>query len=63
MQGKAIIQFVILPTGKVTGASVDSSSLGDAKTEQCLVNRVLTMKFPSFQGKPQTVNFPFVVSK
>ena len=61
--GKCVIRFVIQPSGSVSSATVVSSTLGDAKTEQCLANRVLSMKFPPFEGSPKTVNFPFVVTK
>ena len=61
LTGKCIVRFVIQPSGAVSSAQVVSSTLNDSKTEQCLVNRVLSMKFPAFEGSPKTVSFPFVV--
>lgn len=57
--GVVKIRFVINPSGKVTSASVASSTLGIPEIEQCLVRRVLLMKFPAFEGSAKTVTFPF----
>lgn len=62
MSGKCVVRFVIMPNGKVSTASVVQSTLNEPKTEQCLVRRVLSMKFPPFKGSPKTVNFPFFVN-
>ena len=61
LKGKCIVRFVIQPSGTVSSAQVVSSTLNDPKTEQCLVNRVLSMKFPVFEGAAKTVSFPFIV--
>ncbi len=57
--GEAKIRFVISPTGEVTSATVASSTLGNADVEQCLIRRVMLMRFPAFEGSPKTVTFPF----
>ena len=57
--GVVRIRFVIAPSGEVTSANVANSTLGNAEIEQCLVRRVLMMRFPAFEGSPKTVTFPF----
>lgn len=63
LEGKAVIKFIISPSGNVTSASVVSTTINDPKTEQCLLHRVQAMKFPSFAGAPKTVSYPFIVKK
>ncbi len=62
MVGKVVIRFVIQPSGKVSEAKLVSSSLFEPKTESCLLNRIRSIKFPSFEGTPKTVTYPFVIT-
>jgi hypothetical protein len=63
LTGKCVIQFKIMPNGRVSTPKILSSTLNDPKTEQCLSNRLEAMKFPEFDGTPKTVTYPFVVVK
>ncbi len=57
--GVVTVRFVIEPTGEVTSAGVTNSTLANPEVEQCLVRRVLLMRFPAFEGSAKTVTFPF----
>jgi len=61
--GVVKVKFVIAPAGNVASAAITSSTLGNAEIEQCLVRRVMLMRFPAFEGSSKTVTFPFNISK
>ncbi|MBT9556615.1 MAG: energy transducer TonB [Myxococcales bacterium] len=59
LAGKVVLTFTILPTGRVSGASVLSSTLGDASVQDCMVNRASLFRFPpSPDGTPTRVRYP-----
>ncbi|MBZ0273529.1 AgmX/PglI C-terminal domain-containing protein, partial [bacterium] len=59
MSGYAMMNFTINPNGSVGAAYLKSSSLASPVAEDCLVARMKRVQFPSFNGKPQDVSFPF----
>jgi len=61
--GVVKVKFVIAPAGNVASAAIASSTLGNAEIEQCLLRRVMLMRFPAFEGSSKTVTFPFNISK
>jgi TonB family protein len=59
LQGGVTIAFSIAPGGSVSGASVASSSLGNARVEGCILRQARRLKFPA-ADKPTNANYPFV---
>jgi TonB family protein len=60
--GRVAVKFIVSPTGSVQAAAVESSTLGDAATEQCIVQAVQRWNFPSPQGGGIViVSYPFVL--
>lgn len=59
VSGVVKVRFIIAPAGNVSSASIAGSTLGNAEIEQCLLRRVMLMRFPAFEGSPKTVTFPF----
>jgi TonB family protein len=61
LAGQVKIEWIILPTGKVTAVRVGVSSLGSQAVEQCLMSRVATWQFPSPKGGGTVkVSYPFI---
>ncbi len=61
LAGQVKIEWIILPTGKVTAVKVGTTSLGSTAVEQCLVSRVATWQFPSPKGGGTVkVSYPFI---
>ncbi len=61
LAGQVKIEWIILPTGKVTAVRVGVSSLSNLAVEQCLVSRVATWQFPSPKGGGTVkVSYPFI---
>lgn len=66
LEGQVTIKFSIGLSGKVPSAQVLTSSLSDAKAEQCILNVARSMQFPPRPGtaaKPDDVvwiTYPFV---
>lgn len=50
LYGKVVVHFIIQPDGRVTGARVDRSSLGNDKVEACLLRIFGQLRFPSVPG-------------
>ena len=64
LQGRVAVKFIISPTGAVQTAAMASSSLGNAKAEQCIVNAVRRWTFPSPEGGGiVVVTYPFVLEQ
>lgn len=63
LTGKVVVRFIIQETGQVSDATVVLSTINERRTENCLRNRFLSMKFPNFQGSPKTVSYPFIITK
>jgi TonB family protein len=63
LSGKVVVKFTIGTSGKVTKASIASSSLGNKKVESCVVNIVKKMKFPKPKGGKVVVSYPFIFTR
>jgi hypothetical protein len=61
LQGRIMVQFLILSTGEVGAASTQSSTLKDTDTEQCILTALKTWTFPQPQGSVVVVSYPFVL--
>ncbi|MGE0784566.1 MAG: TonB family protein [Sandaracinaceae bacterium] len=62
LAGRVSIAFIISPTGSVQSSSVASSTLGDARVEQCIAQAVQRWQFPQPDGGGIVgVNYPFVL--
>ena len=57
------IRFTIQPSGAVSAASVNQSQLQGGEFEGCMRTAVMGVQFPSFDGSPQTLTFPFVLNR
>jgi TonB family protein len=61
VEGKLAVNFVIGGGGQVKRAGVAQSSLGDAKLDNCVMERLVRWKFPTPKGGVDVaVNYPFV---
>jgi TonB family protein len=64
LQGRVAVKFIISPTGAVQTAATASSTLGNAKAEQCIVSAVRRWTFPSPEGGGiVVVTYPFVLEQ
>jgi TonB family protein len=60
LSGRIVVQFAIAPTGRVLTSVVQSSSLGVAAVDSCVVNAVKRWEFPSpDHGGLAMVSYPF----
>ena len=63
LSGKVVVKFVISGDGSVSSSTLQSSSLGHAGAEQCVVDRFLRMSFPEPRGSGMVVvKYPFLFS-
>lgn len=63
LEGRVTARFMISPTGAVSVANVQSSSLGNSEAEQCVVSAVRRFTFPQPEnGGMVSVSYPFVFS-
>lgn len=63
LTGRIVVQFAIAPTGRVLSSVVQSSSLGVAAVDSCLVNAVKRWEFPQpDHGGLAVVSYPFSFS-
>ena len=61
LKGKVVVRFVIDATGKVTAASIASSTVSSPKLEACLLKTIKRLTFPSVEGGGViVVNYPFI---
>ena len=59
--GKVKVKFRITPTGRVSSASIVSSSIRDPIMKSCVTSKITRWKFPKPRGgQPVTVGYPFV---
>lgn len=60
--GKIVVQFAIMPTGKVLQPSVVHSNVGDQDLEQCLLSKIALWHFPPPKeaGATALVKYPFI---
>ncbi|HEY3356314.1 MAG TPA: TonB family protein [Polyangia bacterium] len=62
LYGRVTIQFTITPMGSVSSSAVQSSTMGNAKVEQCIARAVQRWEFPKPQGGGIViVSYPFVL--
>jgi TonB family protein len=61
LQGRVMIEFAIGLDGKVSSASVASTTINDAVTEECIRKAVTTWVFPRPQGGIVKVTYPFML--
>ncbi len=62
LAGRVTVSFIIAATGAVQTASVASSTLSNARVEQCIVTAVRRWTFPAPDGGGIVgVNYPFVL--
>ncbi len=62
LAGRVALRWTIGPDGRVTAARVTESTLGNARVERCIVERVKTWRFPEPPGGGTVdVNYPFVL--
>jgi phospholipase/carboxylesterase len=61
LSGRVAIRFTVAPDGAVSGASVDSSTLGDDAAVECVRRAVTRVRFPApAGGAPVTITYPFL---
>lgn len=60
LSGKVTVAFIISATGEVASARVETSTAQSPELEACLVNRVLSWRFPEPYGGEVAVAYPFV---
>jgi TonB family protein len=64
LQGRVAVKFIIAPTGAVQAAALASSTLGNSKVEQCVVDAVGRWLFPAPEGGGiVVVTYPFVLEQ
>lgn len=64
LNGRVLIDWTISPSGGVTGAHVNSSSLKNAGVEGCIVSHLRTWAFPKPVGGVNVkVSYPFVLKR
>jgi TonB family protein len=60
LAGRVVVQFTIAPTGRVIAAALQSSSLGAAGVEQCIVAATKRWPYPQPEGGGLVVvSYPF----
>jgi hypothetical protein len=59
LQGGVTISWSVTPGGSVAGASIASSSLGNARVEGCILRQIRRLRFPT-ADKATNAAFPFV---
>ena len=63
LAGRVVVRFTISSIGTVSGATVQSSTLGNAQVEQCIVRTVERWRFPSAKGGGIViVSYPFTLA-
>jgi hypothetical protein len=61
LEGKLIINFKIIKTGRVSTSGLVSTTMNNDRVEQCMLIRVKTMRFPGLKRCDEVyVNYPFV---
>ena len=61
LTGRVIVKFTIGEAGAVTASEMESSTVDDAKVEQCVVSAVRRWSFPAPRGGSVTVSYPFKI--
>lgn len=61
LEGRVQVKFVIAPSGAVQAAQVESSSLGNARAEECIASALRRWSFPAPDGGGVViVSYPFL---
>jgi predicted Zn finger-like uncharacterized protein len=55
------VKLTIQPSGKVSSAGLPSGDLQGSSFDSCLSSAVKSIQFPSFDGDPVTVTYPFSI--
>ena len=64
LKGRIAVKFIVSPTGAVQTAAVASSTMGNAKVEQCIAKAVGRWTFPAPDGGGiVVVTYPFVLEQ
>lgn len=64
LSGRVTVDFVISPSGRVSTARVDNSSLNFSSVESCIVQKLKGWKFPRPVGNVNVnVSYPFVLRR
>jgi TonB family protein len=64
LEGRAVVQFTIAPTGQVLASVLQSSTLGAVGVEKCVVDAVKRWEFPKPAGGGLViVSYPFQFSR
>ncbi|OYZ23092.1 MAG: hypothetical protein B7Y39_06275 [Bdellovibrio sp. 28-41-41] len=64
LSGRVSMNFIIGPSGSVSTAKINNSSLGHAPVENCIRDRLKTWKFPQPHGGVNVkVNYPFALRR
>lgn len=63
LEGRVQVKFLISPTGKVATSLIESSSLHNVPTEQCVAEAVRRWEFPKPPSGIVTVTYPFVFKR
>jgi Ca-activated chloride channel family protein len=61
LSGTVRMSWVIAPGGRVSSVSVTRSTLGNSGVSACMSAAIRRWQFPSPNGGPVTINFPWVV--
>ena len=61
LAGRVVVRWVIGRDGRVTGATIIQSTLGDTAVEQCIATKIASWTFPETAAGAITVNYPFVL--
>jgi TonB family protein len=63
LAGRIDVQFTIAPSGQVSEARVQKSTLGNGYVEICIVEAVRRWEFPKpLDRRPVNVSYPFILS-
>lgn len=60
LRGKITVRFTIGIDGKVTEATIVSSTLNDQQVKDCMKRRIMRWKFPKPEEGTVTVSYPFI---
>lgn len=60
LHGKVVMSWVLNDKGRVTAASVSSTTMNSSEVEQCMISRLRTWQFPATpKGQEADITYPF----
>ncbi len=62
LAGKITFDWLITPTGAVSGARVRSSTMAGSAVSSCILGEMRTWAFPTPEGGSVSVTYPFIFS-